>query len=129
MTDIKRIYVYKDWDVAAPEKMGVLYVEGGKGKEIISFEYDDHWLQNVNTSLNFDPDLRLYQGRQYAPLDKAMFGIFADSCPDRWGRLLMKRREAILAKKEERKPRRLTDVDFLLGVYDETRMGGLRFSV
>ena len=40
----------------------------------------------------------------------------------------MKRREAILAKKEERKPRTLTDMDFLLGVYDETRMGGLRFS-
>ena len=35
----------------------------------------------------------------------------------------------INAKKEERKPRHLTDVDFLLGVYDETRMGGLRFSV
>ena len=71
----------------------------------------------------------LYKGRQYAPLDKSMFGIFADSCPDRWGRLLMIRREAIIAKKEERKPKRLTDIDFLLGVYDEPRMGGLRFSV
>lgn len=40
----------------------------------------------------------------------------------------MKRREAIRAKKEERKPRRLTELDFLLGVYDETRMGALRFS-
>lgn len=39
----------------------------------------------------------------------------------------MKRREAIRARKEERKPKRLTDLDFLLGVYDETRMGGLRF--
>ncbi len=58
-----------------------------------------------------------------------MFGVFADSCPDRWGRLLMKRHEAILAKKEERKPRRLTDLDFLLGVYDKTRMGALRFSL
>ncbi len=41
---------------------------------------------------------------------------------------MMKRREAILAKKEERKPRRLTTIDFLLGVYDETRMGALRFA-
>lgn len=40
----------------------------------------------------------------------------------------MKRREAIIAKKEERKPRTLTDVDFLRGVYDKTRMGALRFS-
>ena len=129
MSDTKVIYVYKDWDWSSPEKIGSIYVEGGKGKEVISFEYEDSWLENVDTSLIFDPDLMLYKGRQYAPLDKAMFGIFADSCPDRWGRTLMKRREAILAKKEERKPKRLTDVDYLLGVYDETRMGGLRFSV
>ena len=129
MADARIIYVYKDWDAAIPKKIGTIYVEGGKGKEVISFEYDNAWLENVDTSLIFDPDLMLYKGRQYAPLDKSMFGIFADSCPDRWGRLLMKRREAIIAKKEERKPKRLTDIDFLLGVYDETRMGGLRFSV
>ena len=129
MADARIIYVYKDWDAAIPEKIGTIYVEGGKGKEVISFEYDNAWLENVDTSLIFDPDLMLYKCRQYAPLDKSMFGIFADSCPDRWGRLLMKRREAIIAKKEERTPKRLTDIDFLLGVYDETRMGGLRFSV
>lgn len=128
MADARIIYVYKDWDDVSPEKIGTIYVEGSKGKEVISFEYDNAWLENVDTSLIFDPDLMLYKGRQYAPLDKSMFGIFADSCPDRWGRLLMKRREAIIAKKEERKPKRLTDVDFLLGVYDKTRMGGLRFS-
>lgn len=128
MADTRTVYVYKDWDVSAPEKIGNLYIEGNKGKEVISFEYHNSWLENVETSLVFDPDLMLYKGRQYVPLNKSMFGVFADSCPDRWGRLLMKRREAILAKKEERKPRRLTDVDFLLGVYDETRMGGLRFS-
>ncbi len=129
MADAGIIYVYKDWDTVIPEKIGTIYVEGGKGKEVISFEYDDSWLENVDISLIFDPDLMLYKGRQYAPLNKSMFGIFADSCPDRWGRTLMKRREAIIAKKEERKPKRLTDVDYLLGVFDETRMGGLRFSV
>lgn len=129
MADVKRIYVYENWKSDTPEKIGTLYVEGGKGREVISFEYEDSWLDNVSGSLIFDPELMLYKGRQYTPLDKTMFGIFADSCPDRWGRLLMKRREAILAKKEERKPRRLTDVDFLLGVYDETRMGGLRFAL
>ena len=128
MADTKQIHVYKDWDGSGPEIIGSLYVEGGKGKEVISFEYDDIWLEQADKSLVFDPELMLFKGRQYTPLDKSMFGIFADSCPDRWGRLLMKRREAILAKKEERKPRRLSDVDFLLGVYDETRMGGLRFS-
>ena len=129
MADVRIIYVYKDWDASAPEKIGTIYVEGGKGKEVISFEYDNSWLEKADASLIFDPDLMLYKGRQYTPLDKPMFGIFADSCPDRWGRTLMKRREAILAKKEDRKPKRLTDIDFLLGVYDETRMGGLRFSM
>ena len=57
-----------------------------------------------------------------------MFGIFSDSCPDRWGRLLMKRREAILAREENRKPRALLESDYLLGVDDQTRIGALRFS-
>lgn len=129
MTDTRIIHVYKDWDVLAPEKIGTLYVEGNRGREIISLEYDNGWIENVDESMIFDPDLRLFKGRQYTPLDKRMFGVFSDSCPDRWGRLLMKRREAILAKKEERRVRTLTEVDFLLGVYDETRMGGLRFTV
>lgn len=123
------VYVYKAWDTPVPQKLGNIYIEGGKGREIISFAYDEEWLENVDENLVFDPDLSLYKGRQYVPLDKPLFGVFADSCPDRWGRLLMKRREAINAKKEDRKPKRLTDVDFLLGVYDETRMGGLRFSL
>ncbi|MCD8045798.1 MAG: HipA N-terminal domain-containing protein [Clostridiales bacterium] len=99
MADAGIIYVYKDWDTVIPEKIGTIYVEGGKGKEVISFEYDDSWLENVDTSLIFDPDLMLYKGRQYTPLNKSMFGIFADSCPDRWGRTLMKRREAIITMK------------------------------
>lgn len=96
---------------------------------MLSFEYAEEWLADLTNNANLDPDVGLFKGRQYAPADKTMFGMFADCCPDRWGRLLMKRREAIIAKKEERKPRTLTDVDFLLGVYDETRMGGLRFAV
>lgn len=129
MNDIDKIYVYENWKSDLPTQMGTLYVDGGKGKQVISFEYDEEWLNSVSDNFIFDPDLSMFKGRQYAPIDKTMFGIFADSCPDRWGRLLMKRREAILAKEEERKPRTLTDIDFLLGVYDATRMGALRFSV
>ena len=53
--------------------------------------------------------------------------MFADASPDRWGRVLMKRREAIKARNENRKPSKLYDIDFLLGVYDQTRVGALRF--
>lgn len=129
MANVDKIFVYENWRGVLPERIGILYIDSGKGKEIILFEYDENWISDSACSFVFDPDLSLYKGRQYVPLNKPMFGVFADSCPDRWGRLLMKRREAVLAKKENRKPRRLTDIDFLLGVYDETRMGALRFAV
>ena len=126
MNGAKEIYVYENWKHSTPTQIGTLHVDGGKGKQVISFEYTEEWLSHIEDDLFLDPDLSLYKGRQYAPVDKLMFGVFSDSCPDRWGR--MKRREAILAKKEDRKPRTLTDIDFLLGVYDENRMGALRFS-
>lgn len=129
MSRINKVLVYENWTGMIPNKIGTLYVDESKGKEIMSFEYDENWLLNADDKLVFDPDLNLYKGRQYAPLNKDVFGVFSDSCPDRWGETLMKRRELILAKKEERKPRRLTKFDYLLGVYDETRMGGLRFAI
>ena len=129
MESRKEIYVYENWKSDTPSLLGKLYADGGRGRQMLSFEYAEEWLADLTNNANLDPDVGLFKGRQYAPADKTMFGMFADCCPDRWGRLLMKRREAIIAKKEERKPRTLTDIDFLLGVYDETRMGGLRFAV
>ena len=41
----------------------------------------------------------------------------------------MRRREAIRARNEERSPSPLQESDYLLGVYDETRMGAIRFKV
>ena len=129
MDNINEIYVYENWKSDLPSLIGTMYVDGNRGKQIVSFEYSDEWLKDLSNNVTLDPDLRLFKGRQYTPPNKLMFGAFEDSCPDRWGRLLMKRREAINAKKEERKPRNLSEVDYLIGVYDETRMGGLRFSL
>ncbi len=128
MDNHKEIFVYENWKCDNPSLVGKLYADGGHGRQIVSFEYDDEWLGNVLNAVNIDPDIKSFKGRQYAPTDKLIFGMLADSCPDRWGRLLMKRREAIRAKQEARKPKTLTEVDFLLGVHDETRMGGLRFA-
>lgn len=125
----KTIYVYGDWETGEPVRLGCLYAVVSRGREVFSFEYDPVWLENYGGGSVLDPDLPLYGGRQYAPADKAIFGLFSDSCPDRFGRTLMKRREAIVARKEARKPRMLTESDFLLGVYDEARMGALRFSL
>ena len=125
----KKIYVHECWTKDEPILMGCLYVDTLRGKETCSFEYDNDWLVNHASQCFLDPDLQLYQGRQYAPMDKTFFGLFSDSCPDRWGRLLMRRREAIIASREGRKPHQLLETDYLLGVHDEARMGALRFSL
>lgn len=133
MNEEKQIYVYENWTADVPMLIGCLYVSSGRSREVFSFEYDEAWIKQCieqnSPYVSLDPDLQFVRGRQYVPPEKPLFGMFSDSCPDRWGRLLMKRREAIQARKEKRKPRQLNESDFLLGVYDETRMGGLRFSL
>ena len=123
----KTIYVYENWSSDTPVLVGKLYVSHIRGKEQFVFEYDTSWLASDSANYFLDPDLLLYNGRQYAPMDKSLFGVFADSCPDRWGRLLMKRREAVNARREDRKPKALGENDYLLGVYDKARLGALRF--
>lgn len=124
----KKIYVYENFTNITPLLLGVLFVDVIRGEETYSFEYNKEWLKETNIKYSLDPDLYLYEGRQY-PISNEKFRIFADSCPDRWGRVLMKRREAIKAREEGRKPSKLYESDYLLGVYDETRMGALRFSL
>jgi serine/threonine-protein kinase HipA len=86
-------------------------------------------LNHQNPILFLDPHLGFYKGKQYLPEEKNNFGIFLDSSPDRWGRLLMRRREAWQAKEERRDERTLFESDFLLGVFDGHRMGGVRFKL
>lgn len=124
------IYVYADWlGLTGPIIMGVLHSDLLKSKEIFSFEYDVDWLQSAHAQL-LDPDLQLYSGIQYLnDQQKQNFGIFLDSSPDRWGRVLMRRRESALAREENRSQVNLLERDYLLGVYDGHRMGGLRFKL
>jgi serine/threonine-protein kinase HipA len=125
----KKIFVYADWDeMEAIKPFGVLYSQRVRGKEVFSFEYDSNWL-NSGYAQALDPNLLLFHGKQFAPDNKANFGLFLDSSPDRWGRLLMRRREAAFAKKENRPEQTLFESDYLLGVYDGHRLGGLRFKL
>lgn len=128
LTNQKNIFVYDDFSDERPLLMGILFVNIIKGYESYSFEYDKEWLKKTELALILDPELRPYSGRQY-PIGKNIFGLFADASPDRWGRVLMNKRERILAEKEGRKPSKLHDSDYLMGVYDETRMGGIRFKL
>ncbi len=125
----KEIYVYAEWlGLQGPRLMGILSTTQAKGKESFSFEYADEWLKSGFSQI-IDPDLQYYSGAYYPKEDKPNFGVFLDSCPDRWGRVLMQRRETALAKQGGRNPEKLIESDFLLGVYDGHRMGALRFKV
>lgn len=128
MSTKTHIYVYAHWHgMPNPKLVGILSAQQVKAKKAFSFEYDNDWLKSGQIFL-LDPDIQLYGGPQY-PNQKENFGIFLDSMPDTWGRTLMKRREAQSAKEKNEKPKTLYDIDFLLGVYDESRMGALRFKI
>ena len=125
----KSISVYAHWSgMEKPLLMGTLHSDRLKGKEVFSFEYSDDWLQSGLAQL-LDPSLQLYSGLHYLNEDQDNFGIFLDSSPDRWGRILMRRREAALSRIDKREEQKLFETDYLLGVYDGHRMGALRFKL
>lgn len=125
----RSISVYAHWSgMENPSLMGTLHSDRLKGKEVFSFEYIADWLQSESAQL-LDPSLQLYSGLHYLNEDQDNFGIFLDSSPDRWGRILMRRREAALARADEREEKKLFETDYLLGVYDAHRMGALRFKL
>ena len=121
----KNIYVFADFLSFHNEFLGTVHVSQTKGREFYSFEYDEQWV--AKDAMLLDPDLQWYRGRQYISDNKQVFGFLSDSAPDRWGRRLMNRREEVRAKKGGEKPVKLMESDYLLGVFDESRMGGLRF--
>ncbi len=103
-----------------------LYVRGSR--ESASFEYDKQWL-GQSERFALEPALKLSEGAFYVGKEKSLFGAIDDSAPDRWGRVLMRRGEALNAKSQHRAPRTLFESDYLLGVNDEVRQGALRFSM
>lgn len=123
----RQVRVYADWkDLKGPRRMGALSCDKVRGKEIFAFEYESGWLGSGHAQ-QLDPDLDLFAGKHYLREERRNFGLFLDSSPDRWGRLLMRRREACDARLERRPERSLSELDYLLGVYDGQRMGAIRF--
>ena len=124
---LETVSVYADLEhFEAPAQMGSLRRQKSRSGDIFSFEYEPAWLRKPE-AFSFDPDLALVDGPQYPASGRPNFGIFLDSSPDRWGRVLMQRRENVRARHEGRRARSLTEWDFVLGVHDETRLGALRF--
>ena len=121
-----QVLVFADWEaLEGTTRLGTLRASIIRNRESFSFSYENDWLKS-GIAQQIDPELQLYAGEQYTNND-SNFRVFLDSCPDRWGRVLMQRREAVLARDEKRRPRPLREIDYLLGVHDMYRMGALRF--
>lgn len=114
--------VVLDCDLGPPCLVGTLAHDRGQ----IRFRYDPSWLADAR-AFALDPDLSLDDAPFFPKPELGNFGVFLDSSPDRWGQTLMKRREALQAKAEQRVPRNLYAWDYLIGVQDHTRQGALRF--
>lgn len=117
------VEVYLDCEFTnGPTLVGRLSHDRGQ----VRFEYHKAWIADRH-AFELDPGLTLDAEPFFPDPQQANFGVFLDSSPDRWGQMLMDRREAIMARDEKRKPRKLHAWDYLLGVQDATRMGALRF--
>ena len=124
---MKTLYVYADFDwLDEPLLVGELGYESLRGSDSYSFKYDNEWLRQYG-GLFLSADINTYPGQQYTQPGRDIFGCFSDALPDRWGRLLLNRREQLLAAEEKRPVRKLSSFDYLMGIDDYSRMGGFRF--
>ncbi|WP_374928186.1 type II toxin-antitoxin system HipA family toxin [Kytococcus sedentarius] len=109
----------------APEtRVGTLHLHRGRASESASFTYDPAYLA-MPGAYAIDPALPLGAGSFHT--EQKLFGAFADSAPDRWGRTLVRRTLAESARATGATPRQPSEGDFLLGVRDDLRQGALRF--
>jgi serine/threonine-protein kinase HipA len=86
----------------------------------VTFEYARGWLEHPGAFALDPTNLPLAPSAYHAP---ALFGVFQDCGPDRWGRILIER--AVRKQVLPRRPYR--DLDYVLALDDSARVGALRF--
>ena len=124
---MKKVWVYADFDwLKDIELIGELSCELLRGSETYGFQFSNDWLKKYG-ELFLSEDLNNYPGSQYTRQGRDIFGCFSDALPDRWGRVLLNRREQLMAAEEKRPVNRLNSFDYLVGIDDFSRMGGFRF--
>lgn len=110
-----------------PHIVGTLWARQNRGRESASFEYSKEWLANPKR-FSLEPAMQIGRGSFHTQNNQRIFGAFGDSAPDRWGRVLIQRMERRTAREENRPPKTIFEIDYLLGVGDRARQGALRFS-
>ncbi|MGU7784267.1 type II toxin-antitoxin system HipA family toxin [Burkholderia sp. PU8-34] len=120
----------------AARPVGTLTYSKDGGREFTAFAYDAAWLAAPDR-FELSPDLALVEGHQFrkAPSkDDSIFHFaFADTEPDGWGCRVIardhaKRRKAAQAAGNRAPGATLTEMDYLLGVDDLSRIGALRLT-
>ncbi len=102
--------------------VGTARISRVRGIETTDFSYDDGFLSGPGWDVS--PDLSL---QTRATVVEGLPGAFDDSAPDAWGRNLITRQLATLARIAGHAAPTPTELDYLLGVNDLTRQGALRF--
>lgn len=105
-------------------KIGTLHYERVKGDATYIFEYEPSFLKCLPGTI-LSHDIGLFMGKQSTR--GSIFAFLSDSCPDRWGKALIDKREARYAKQLNRSPRVFDDFGYMVHLDDRTRMGALRF--
>ena len=88
----------------------------------VVFQYDDSWLEQ---GFSISPFSLPLENQVFVPTKDyfdGLFGVFADSLPDHWGRLLLKR----LLLAHEQNPDKLTVID-RLAIVGKSGMGALTY--
>jgi serine/threonine-protein kinase HipA len=118
----------------AGRPVGTLTYSKDGGREFTTFAYDTTWLAAPDR-FELSPDLPLVEGHQFrkAPSkdDSVFHFAFADTEPDGWGCRVIardhaKRRKAAHTAGPPGASAALTEMDYLLGVDDISRIGALR---
>lgn len=121
-----------------PDREVEVYVRLG-GDDVLAGRFWAHRRQNVESatfvyatgylarkdSYPLDPALPLVSGQLQTPQNRRIFGAFSDCSPDRWGRMLIRRRYGDAG--EGSGDQSFGEADYLLGVRDDLRQGALRF--
>ena len=88
----------------------------------VAFQYDDEWLENGFSISPFSLPLKKQVFVPQKDYFDGLFGVFADSLPDNWGRLLLNR----LLRSHKQNPDELTVLN-RLAIVGKSGMGALTY--
>jgi serine/threonine-protein kinase HipA len=105
---------------------GRLWAHRRQNVESATFVYAADYLAGKD-SYPLDPALPLVSGQLQTPEKRDIFGAFSDCSPDRWGKMLIRRRHSKGETDDNIGDQSFGEADYLLGVRDDLRQGALRF--